>query len=190
MFELLQWRVVSTASGQEALALLRGYTFDAVIADQQLDDLHGADLISTVLDERLIDARKIVVVSGYARSERVPTDVRFVQKPIEPRKLSIMLGSIVAPVPLVTVYICGSGQQSIEVVQFIRYVVRGHDVEIEVIDLMADDPKASSRQVSFSPSFVVRYKHDRWRFTGPLHTTAKPILTYIEYLTDRARTAP
>lgn len=190
MFEILSWRIVATGSGVEALALVRMYTFDAVVCDQYARGMNGDELVREILDERLIDSRKIIVVGNGARPTNLPVDVRFVQKPIEPRMMSTLLGRFVAAIPLITVYICGNGQQSLEAIQFLRDVVRGHDVDVEVIDLLADDPKASTRQVSFSPSFIVRFKEFKWSFAGSLHAIANLILACIEYLEEREKSAP
>lgn len=188
MFEALGWRIVTTGSSDEALRLLRMYPFDAAIVDHELggSTMNGVALVTIILEERVLDARKIILTSGHEMLEGRPFDVRFVRKPIEPRTMSTMLGRIVEPVPLVTVYICGHGLKSLEAVQFVRSLVKGRRADLQIIDVLGDDQKMTPEaQISFTPKASVHYKNERWRFDGAIRVYASTIIACLDYLESR-----
>jgi CheY-like chemotaxis protein len=74
-------------TGEEALALLQGHRFDALITDQVMPGITGLDLVHRA---RSIDASlRCVVLSGYPR----PTgaDVAWLKKPVS---ISALVGAL------------------------------------------------------------------------------------------------
>ncbi len=91
--ERLGFRVVAARNGPEARARIedREQTFEALVSDIVMPGLSGVEVA------RLFRARfakkRIVLMSGYAQDEigpieRLPSDIRFVQKPLTAKRLS------------------------------------------------------------------------------------------------------
>jgi DNA-binding response OmpR family regulator len=51
-------------SGDKAIELLRTNKYDLLITDLMMDGMSGSDLIRLALDERLIDSRHVMVITG------------------------------------------------------------------------------------------------------------------------------
>lgn len=182
MFELDGWRVIAVRTAEEAVSIARAYTIDAVLTDHNLGDgMTGIALSHLLVNENLVDGRRIVVCSGESAHPAKPYDVWIARKPVELRKLSMMLGKLVKPKPLLTVYICGTGEMSKNVVHRARKLVEGRHVNVDVVDLLTSQANVNEANITFTPSIVLRYKGDRWRFVGDLQDT-RAIEACINYL--------
>jgi hypothetical protein len=79
------------------------------------------------------------------------------------------------------VYICGTGEVSRKVVQRARALVEKYTINVDVVDLLTSQTNVNEASISFTPSVVLRYKGDRWRFVGDLSDT-RAVEACIEYL--------
>ena len=84
MLEMIGYQAVAVGSGEEALALPLGVSFDLLLTDLLLPGMHGGELIRKAR-ERWPGIR-VLVMSGYAEDEAVRRgvldgSVRFLQKP-------------------------------------------------------------------------------------------------------------
>jgi len=83
------YRVLDAATVQDALGMLRaGKCVDAILADYNLPDGTGAELIHQAGNEGLFDARRhpAVICTAYQYVE-LPPHVAMLRKPIEPADL-------------------------------------------------------------------------------------------------------
>lgn len=83
------FHVLDTESVQEALGLLRaGKTVDAILADYNLADGTGSELIHQARNERLFDAeRQAAVICTAYRYVELPPRVIMLHKPVDPAGL-------------------------------------------------------------------------------------------------------
>ena len=83
----LNYRVVVSSSGKEAVAYLRHYTVDLVILDMIMTP--GMDGLDTYKQIRLIrPEQKVVIVSGYSESDKIKEALKlgvkaYLKKPYE-----------------------------------------------------------------------------------------------------------
>lgn len=170
IFELDGWRVIDAPTGEQGLQLARSFQFDAALVDHHLGHgMRGMDLVEKLIAERLLEGRRIIVCSGADDLPRKPEEVRIVKKPVELRKLSLLLGKTDAAGPLVSLYICGTTPDTFTAVSVLRKAVEGRVVRIDVQDLMTPTRSAVMR-IDFSPLIIVRFNEYIWRFT--LHNTS------------------
>jgi PAS domain S-box-containing protein len=96
ILEILGYRPVAVASGEEALALAPGDPFDVLLTDLVLPGVNGADLAG------LLSARwsrlAVILMSGYTEDEAMRRgiragEVRFLQKPFDMETLARELRS-------------------------------------------------------------------------------------------------
>jgi PAS domain S-box-containing protein len=96
ILEILGYRPVAVASGEEALALAPGDPFDVLLTDLVLPGINGADLAG------LLSARwsrlAVILMSGYTEDEAMRRgiragEVRFLQKPFDMETLARELRS-------------------------------------------------------------------------------------------------
>lgn len=167
IFELDGWRVIVAATGEDGLRLARSFQFDAALIDHYLaGEMHGMDLAEHLLAERLLEGKRIIICSGAEDLPRKPEDVRIVRKPVELRKLSMLLGKMAAGGPLVSLYICGPTIDSQRALATLRQVIEGRDVKVDVLDLMTPTVVPISR-IDFTPLVIVRHVAFHWKF--PIH---------------------
>jgi CheY-like chemotaxis protein len=95
----LGYRMLSAASGPEALALARDYagTIDVLLSDVVMEGLPGPELATTLLRDR--PELKVIFMSGFADGSLAPDGVLkpgtvLVQKPFTVRALSARLREI------------------------------------------------------------------------------------------------
>lgn len=88
-----QWEAAYAGSGQEALDLLRGQTFDMVVSDMRMPGMNGAELLNEVF--RLYPATFRVILTGFVEQshvmETVGTAHQFLSKPFELNRLKELL---------------------------------------------------------------------------------------------------
>jgi CheY-like chemotaxis protein len=91
------YAVDQAASGEEALEYLAAAHYDAILADVALPGIDGWELAQRIRDR---DLRAVVLlVSGWRRApseedERMRFVDGFVEKPIDPRSLTTLLGGL------------------------------------------------------------------------------------------------
>lgn len=87
----LGYRVQTSASGEEAIELVKKDRYDLLILDMVMDGLDGAETYRQILE--IHPAQRAVILSGYAMSHRVREALRlgagsFVSKPIAMNSLA------------------------------------------------------------------------------------------------------
>lgn len=79
------YRVLTSASVQEALTVLRGeQKIDVLVADYNLGDGTGSELIHQASNEGLFDAHAPAIICTAYRYVELPPRAVIVHKPIEP----------------------------------------------------------------------------------------------------------
>jgi CheY-like chemotaxis protein len=91
--------VEAVLNAERAVDLLREKRFDALVTDLHLEQMSGVDLVEYVLAERLIDASRILVLTGERDGRRIQwarlPGVRVLHKPVTASELNAALRTIV-----------------------------------------------------------------------------------------------
>ncbi len=70
-FDGAGWRIITAASGAEALDMLRFEKVDLVITDMKMPKMDGLDLVTEL--RKLLPAVPVIVMTGYALEDRLKT---------------------------------------------------------------------------------------------------------------------
>jgi two-component system, cell cycle response regulator len=93
------YRVFTCGSGKEAIALIEEHDFDVVIADLNLPDIEGMDVLRTA--RKKDDFTELLVITGYASLDSAAKAIEigvssYLMKPISLTDLRIMVEKAVA----------------------------------------------------------------------------------------------
>ena len=92
----LGYRVIETASAEEALRIIRkGARIDLIVSDHLMPGMSGVDLARTIRDSH--PGLPVLVVSGYAEVDGIASDLPRLTKPFRKDELAAMLGTLVSP---------------------------------------------------------------------------------------------
>lgn len=86
-----RYEVLTSTSGQEALDVVRGRVVHAVVSDQRMPGMLGADLLSRMRE--ISPATMRLLLTGYADMQAIVASVnegeifRFIEKPWQPQRL-------------------------------------------------------------------------------------------------------
>ena len=89
----------NASSAERAVELLREETFDVLLTDLHMQRMSGVELVDHVLAEHLIDASRILVITGDRNGHHIQwaksQGVRVLHKPLSPAELKETLEGIV-----------------------------------------------------------------------------------------------
>jgi CheY-like chemotaxis protein len=97
----LEFEVLTAATGEDALALMRAQRPDVIVTDLSLPGMDGFELISRVRSDDTLKAIPILSLSGYGgsdhdeRAQKAGCD-RILQKPCMPDALSAVVSEMIA----------------------------------------------------------------------------------------------
>lgn len=92
MLEDLGYRVLEAESGEQALLRLDSRPFDFLVTDHLMPGMNGTDLARRVRE--LCPGVGVLIISGYAELEGIPTDLPRLAKPFRLDELSRTLGAL------------------------------------------------------------------------------------------------
>ncbi|MFT5359365.1 MAG: CheY-like chemotaxis protein, partial [Polyangiales bacterium] len=84
--------VEGTTDAKEGLEWIGQRDFDLVLCDMSMPHLNGKDLVESLRQDHPELLDKLVIVSGS--TENAPTGVRVVRKPLDPKILDSLLGTL------------------------------------------------------------------------------------------------